>query len=131
MLEFILINILFISLGGILYIIAKTLPRINEEENEIFQKKSNLEKFVISDLPHKFDEALNFYTGKFFRKLKILILRLDNYLTDKLKSMNLNGDDKKINFSDLNGKSNGKLEEKSETNLKENNNLFNDLLDEK
>jgi hypothetical protein len=127
MLEFILVNILFISLGGILYIIAKTLPKINEDENEILEKKSNLEKFIISDLPHKFDENLNFYTRKFFRKLKILILRLDNYLTHKLKNMNLDGEDKKINFNDLNRNS----EEEPEITSKENNSLLKDLSNEK
>jgi hypothetical protein len=126
MLEFILINILFISLGGILYIIAKTLPRIDENGDQIIEKKSNLEKFIISDLPHKFDKNLNFYTGKFFRKLKILILRLDNYLTHKLKNMNLNGEDKKINFNDLNGKS----EDKQEIVSKENS-LLDDLPEKK
>lgn len=101
MFEFILTNILLISFGTILYFIAKTIPRIENDQN-IEEKRGILEKFIISDLPHKFDYLLNFYSGKILRKLKVLILRFDNYLTIKLKSINLNNNDKKINFDDLN-----------------------------
>ncbi|MCS6789219.1 MAG: hypothetical protein NZ484_01460 [Patescibacteria group bacterium] len=105
MLEFILTNILLISFGGILFLIAKAIPRI-DGENLSNEKKGLLEKFIISDLPHKFDSLLIFYMGKFLRKLKVLILRLDNYLTLKLKSMNLNNNDRKIDFKDLSNSSN-------------------------
>lgn len=98
MIKFILINILLISVGGILYIIARSLPRIEESEQK---KESFLEKFILSSLPHKIDSIINFYTLKFLRRLKITILRLDNYLTEKLKKLT-NSSQKKIDFSELN-----------------------------
>lgn len=110
MFEFILTNLLLISFGGILYIIAKTIPKIEIDSADKLEKKGIIEKFIVSDLPHKFDYLLNFYTGKFLRKLKVLILRFDNYLTLKLKSMNLNNNDKKIDFSDLNKNLDQKIE---------------------
>lgn len=109
MFEFILTNILLISFGAILYIIAKTIPKI-ETDSDSIEKNGIIEKFIVSDLPHKFDYLLNFYTGKFLRKLKVLILRFDNYLTLKLKSINLNNNDKKIDFSDLNKNLDQKIE---------------------
>jgi len=106
MLEFFLINILFISFGIILYIITRSLPRINEE-NINTSKDSFLDKFINSDFPHKIDSLINFYTVKFFRKFKVLLLRFDNYITERLKKMTNNNEDKKIDFNNLNGNGNG------------------------
>ncbi|MGB9608749.1 MAG: hypothetical protein ACPL3E_00015 [Minisyncoccia bacterium] len=122
MFQFILVNILFLSLAGILYLVARTLPRIDDNSLENSLKSESLEKAIFSDWPHKIDLTLNFYIGKFFRKLKILVLRLDNYLTYKLKSMNLNGDDKKINFNDLNKSLTEKAEKTVNNNLLDENN---------
>jgi hypothetical protein len=106
MLEFFLINIILIFFSGILYIIARSLPRINEE-NISNSKKNFLDRFIISDFPNKIDSLINFYIVKFFRKFKILLLRFDNYITEKLKKMNLdNNGDKKIDFNGLNGNGN-------------------------
>jgi len=105
MLEFFLINILFISFGGILYIIARSLPRINEKDID-YSKNNFLDKLIISDFPHKVDSLINFYMIKFFRKFKVLLLRFDNYITERLKKMT-NNEDKKINFDDLNTSGNG------------------------
>jgi len=105
MLEFFLINILFISFGVILYIIARSLPRINEENINV-SKDNFLDKFIVSDFPHKIDSLINFYTVKFFRKFKVLLLRFDNYITERLKKMT-NNEDKKIDFNNLNGNGNG------------------------
>lgn len=106
MLEFFLINIILIFFSGILYIIARSLPRINEE-NISNSNKNFLDRFIISDFPNKIDSLINFYIVKFFRKFKILLLRFDNYITEKLKKMNLdNNGDKKIDFNGLNGNGN-------------------------
>jgi len=115
MLEFFLINILFISFGVILYIIARSLPRINEE-NINASKDNFLDKFIVSDFPHKIDSLINFYTVKFFRKFKVLLLRFDNYITERLKKMTNNNEDKKIDFNNLNGNGNGNKLNNEESN---------------
>jgi hypothetical protein len=115
MLQFILMNVLFISLGGIIYIILKTLPKIEEENSN--EKIGFLEKFIISELPHKIDSAFNFYLSKILRRFKILILKLDNYLTEKLKKFNINGngESKKIDFFNLNNQDKQEEESKDKT----------------
>lgn len=100
MIQFILVNILLISFGGILYIIARTLPRLEKNQKEE-EKQNLLEKFIISDLPYKVDSLIYAYLGKILRFLKVLVLRFDNYLTDKLKKVNIKNQTKKADFSDL------------------------------
>jgi hypothetical protein len=81
---FIFTNLLMISLGTILYLTARSLPRIGEDEGK---KPNLLERWILSDIPHKLDLAARAYTGKLFRKLKVYIMRLDNFLTERLKKM--------------------------------------------
>jgi hypothetical protein len=86
MLQFIFANLLMVSLGTILYLFARSLPRLQEEHAE--KSASLLERLVTSDIPHKFDRAVSLWAGKAFRRMKILSMRFDNYLTDKLKKIN-------------------------------------------
>jgi hypothetical protein len=116
MIQFILMNALFISIGGIIYIILKTLPQIEEVQSP---KESFLEKFIISELPHKIDAIFNFYLSKILRRLKILVLKLDNYLSEKLKNININGnsENKKIDFWGLGNKEETSKNENEEKTL--------------
>ena len=104
MVQFIVTNILLVSLGAVLYIVARALPRIREDDGGR-ERETFLDRLVMSEIPHRVDTALNTYTGKIFRKLKVSLMRFDNYLTEKLKKMSAetNGNNKpKIDFSDLN-----------------------------
>lgn len=104
MIEFILFNFLLISFSGILYIIARTIPRLEETSQQKEEKLNLLEKFVISDLSDKIDAVVYLYIVKILRILKVLVLRLDNYLTDKLKKINIKNHFSKTDFLDLNSK---------------------------
>jgi hypothetical protein len=116
--QFIFTNLLMISLGTILYLVVRSLPRIEEEETK---KPNLLERWILSDIPAKLDRSINAYAGKLFRKLKVYVMRLDNFLTEKLKKMNsgesggLTGQAKpKIDFKEIsggNGRENGEKEE--------------------
>jgi hypothetical protein len=87
MLQYILTNVLMLALGAILYLAARSLPRLADEE-ETERQYSLIERWVMSDIPHRVDQAVNLWAGKFFRKVKIYLLRLDNYLTQQLKRIN-------------------------------------------
>lgn len=113
MIRFILVNVLLISFGGILYIVARTLPRLEEESQKKEEKLNLLEKFIISDLSYKIDAIFYFYIVKILRILKVLVLRLDNYLTNKLKKINIKNHSLKNDFFDLNSKQqNNEIEDK-------------------
>jgi len=103
MLQFIITTILMISLGTIFYIVARSLPRIKEEEAEP-RKQTFLDRLIMSEIPHKVDTAINTFSGKLCRKLKVSLLKFDNCLSKQLKRLNAegNGNGKpKIDFSEL------------------------------
>ncbi|MEK7212325.1 MAG: hypothetical protein AAB686_01455 [Patescibacteria group bacterium] len=113
MLQFIFANIFLLAIGAILYLTVRSLPRIGEER--MARSPGLLERWVTSDVPHKIDLTVSSYAGKFFRKLKVVLMRMDNYLTTRLKKMGsekndgLNGQAKpKIDFSELGSTSGGK-----------------------
>jgi len=87
MIQFLLTNVFFLAVGTVLYIVVRTLPRLGEE-TAAPARQSIIERLVMSDIPHRVDVVLNAMLGKSFRKMKVLSLRFDNYLTDKLKKIN-------------------------------------------
>lgn len=85
MFQFILANVAMISAGVILYLVARALPRLDGEE---VRKPTFLERWIMSDMPAKLDRVARIYAEKFFRRFKVYVMRLDNFLTYKLKQMN-------------------------------------------
>lgn len=88
MIQFILTDILMISLGVMLYLVARSLPRVEEEQTE---KQNIFERWVSSELPEKFDVMLNNFLLKFLRRLKVALLKADNFITKHLKKIAPNG----------------------------------------
>ncbi|MDO8664379.1 MAG: hypothetical protein Q7K44_02415 [Candidatus Liptonbacteria bacterium] len=109
MLQFILTTILMASLGTMLYLVARSIPRVGEEVSD---KKSFLDRFASSEIPEKIDTAFNGFLLKYLRKLKIVLLKVDNFITEKLKKISSNGNLKhfgkltskpKIDLKDISG----------------------------
>ena len=101
MLQFILTNILMISLGTILYLVARTLPRIDGEPSG---KENILDRLANSEIPEKVDVVLNSFLEKFLRRLKIFLMKIDNFVSERLKKISVkDGSSKaKIDFKDIN-----------------------------
>lgn len=85
MVQFILANIFMVSLGAVIYVVARTLPRLEPESGP--EKKSVFERWLASEVPEKIDSALNGFLVKFLRKLKILLLKVDNSLSGHLQKI--------------------------------------------
>ncbi len=101
MLQFILTNILMLSLGAILYLAARSLPRVGEEPPA---NPGLLERWAASEVPEKIDAAFNNFLMKSLRKIKLVLLRIDNYLTKHIKKVSPNDNGKpKVDFRDING----------------------------
>ena len=102
MVEFIFTIILMISLGFILYLMVRALPRVVEDEA---QESNFLDRWAHSQIPEKVDAALNLFLLKFLRKTKIVILKFDNVLGRHLQKMKPEADSKKptIDFKDVTG----------------------------
>lgn len=84
MLQFIFTDIFMLSLGAILYLMVRALPRIVEEPTD---KKNFFDRLAHSDIPEKLDMALNTFLFKFLRKVKVLSLKLDNALSKVLRKI--------------------------------------------
>ena len=94
------------SLGTMLYLVARSLPRVGEEVSD---KKNFLDRLSSSEIPEKIDTAFNGFLLKYLRKLKVVLLKVDNFITEKLKKIS----------SDGNLKHFGKLTSKPKIDLKD------------
>lgn len=81
---------IFLSLGGIIYIISRTLPRISEIETQP-QKPLFLKKWL-SQLPlEKFDSFFSELFEKFLRRARVVVLKADNWVNIKIARMKERG----------------------------------------
>jgi len=82
MFAFILTNIFFLSLAGVILLVVRALPRVEEDK---IKKQSFLDKIAASEIPEKLDAVLGNTMFKLLRKLKVFIMRLDNYVNKEIK----------------------------------------------
>lgn len=82
MFAFILTNIFFLSLAGLILLTARAIPRVEEDKSK---RQGILDRLAASELPEKFDEVLGNTIFKLLRKVKVLILRLDNFVNKEIK----------------------------------------------
>jgi len=106
MLEFAFVTALMICLSAVLYLMVRALPRIAEEPaGESTESKGMLDRWAHSDLPEKIDIFLNSFLFKFLRKIKVVVLKLDNSLGSHLQRMKAKEEEHErkaaINFQDI------------------------------
>lgn len=83
MYNFLLQIITFSALAAVVYILARALPRVSEE-NELAGEKPNSFDRLLKKLPlEEIDKIINAFWGKFLRRFKVVILKIDN-LVNKL-----------------------------------------------
>ena len=91
MYDFILQIFFFGALTVIVYLMARSLPRVIEDESKI-SPLEYLEK-ILSRLPvTKADRIINLRLEKFLRKIRVMILRLDNLIHRYLSSRKEDGE---------------------------------------
>ena len=86
MFQFIVIIIFMFALGTTLYLVVRALPRI-DERRAAHSPTTMLERWITSEMPEKIDRTVNAFFGKFIRRLKIVLMRIDNVLTERLKKI--------------------------------------------
>lgn len=107
MLSFIFTTLLMLSLGIVLYLMVRALPRVAEEAAASGEdRKTLLDRWAHSELPEKIDRAMNGFLFKFFRKTRVTVLKLDNALGSRLKKMKPEdaGAKQAIDFKEISGK---------------------------
>jgi hypothetical protein len=88
-----------LSLGTMIYIIARTVPRIGDEvSEEIIRPKTKFDRLFASSRFEKLDVIFNNFVEKLLRKVKLLLMKLDNFTTsylDKVKKYKLGDNSQK------------------------------------
>jgi hypothetical protein len=104
-LDYILEIIIVSSLGVIIYVLGRALPRVSDETEEAPSKLSIKVKAFFSSLPlHKFDAFISSLTEKFLRRCRVVVLKLENMVSAGIHKLR-------------NGKNGSISEEKSTGNL--------------
>ena len=79
MIRFIIQTLFFLSLAAILYLMAKAVPRISDEPDNGPADRSHVMIYI-----EKLDEILKAFLEKVLRQFRIWLLRLDNFVGQKL-----------------------------------------------
>ena len=108
---FVFTILLMVSLGVVLYLMVRALPRVAEEPAE---KKSFLDRWAHSEIPEKIDAAFNGFLLKFLRRVKVYALKFDNAVSAGLRKVSADEKEKKQSFDmkDVAGTGNGSEEKK-------------------
>ena len=86
MYDFLLQIILFGSLGVILYLMARAVPRVTDA-GEPTHDSGRFDR-LLSRLPlREIDARLNGYLEKFLRRIKVFIMRFNNVVDSKLNKL--------------------------------------------
>lgn len=83
MYNFILQILVFSSLGLIIYLLARAVPRVSDAPAPT--KTANFFDKLMGKLPLvKIDEGINSFLAKFLRKSKVVIMKVDNFINHRL-----------------------------------------------
>jgi hypothetical protein len=107
MLLFIFTLVLMFALSGVLYLMARALPRIADEPTSgAPERRGLLDRWAHSEIPEKIDASFNSWLLKFLRKFKVFVLKLDNAISGHLKKINREESGKKsaIDFKEISGR---------------------------
>lgn len=97
-----------LCLGAMLYLMVRALPRIEElPAGESEAPKSIIERWAHSELPEKIDAAFGAFMLKFLRRVKIIVLRIDNAIAKSLRKIQPqeNRANTNIDFKEISGQS--------------------------
>lgn len=90
MYNFILQIFIMVSLGLVIFLVARTLPRIGE--TEALQNPKAKANWLSSFPFEKVDVVVNASTEKMLRKIKLILMKMDNTVSKQLNKFKKNGD---------------------------------------
>ena len=89
MYNFILQIFIMVSLGTVVFLVARILPRISETEAAIAPRAK---VSWLSSIPfEKIDAAVNAFSEKMLRKIKLILMKMDNTVSRQLKNFKKDG----------------------------------------
>lgn len=112
--EFVFLNILLIALGVLMYIVIRTLPRLDEQP----AKKGIWERWITSEFPAKLDAIFHASYLRTLRRIKVLVLRADNSINKQLESIKMHTEEiagSRADLDSIKGKSAEEIGEETGT----------------
>lgn len=85
--SFILETAIFAGIGVLILILARALPRIEDETISSSGRKSKIVRAFKKIPLDKIDDSVNLVFHKILRKIKIIIMRADNMVTEKINNV--------------------------------------------
>jgi hypothetical protein len=103
MIETVIGNLVIVAVGIMLVLLARALPRIDVSVLQTPEGKGKLSRIFSSELIERVDDTVSQITEKTFRKLRVGVLKFDNYLSSRIKKINEEAkvEEKKIDFEDI------------------------------
>ena len=87
MYNFILQTIVMFSLGTLIYLAARSLPRVSETDLSPDSLSDILDQLAKKIPFEKADAAASYYLEVLLRRFKVAVLKLDNLLTKHLQNL--------------------------------------------
>lgn len=111
--ELVFLNILLAGVGLLLFLFIRALPRM--DDMAALDRRSVFERWLTSRLPEKIDILLHALFLRTLRRIKVLTLRLDNGINQRLQRMKFAGGDniknEKIDFKKVISRDSDSLQE--------------------
>ena len=79
----------FLSLGAIIYLLSRAIPRVTET-GEVKHAQSRFDRFLMRLPLNKIDGRLNLFFEKILRRMRVSILKLDNLVNQYLNKFKRN-----------------------------------------
>ena len=100
----------FLSLGAMIYLVARALPRVSDVETEASTPLARFDSFLTKLPLEKLDAIFGGFLEKVLRRLRVVVLRLDNWLNSKINQVKENNGNAR---NSLNNGQHALLQEKS------------------
>ena len=82
MLEFVSEMLMMVSAGAVVYLIARAMPRVSDEEPNAARPSGAPHPFIV--YVERVDERILSFAEKLLRRARVVLLKLDNAVTTKL-----------------------------------------------
>ena len=89
-----------VSLGTLIYLAARSLPRVSETDLKPDSLSNVLDRMVKKIPLEKADAAASYYLEVLLRRFKVIVLKLDNLLTKHLQNLKPPAETSKPNLFD-------------------------------
>ena len=84
--ELLFLNAFLIGAGVLLLLFIRALPRMDESAPA---RQGLVERWLTSQLPERIDAAARGASLRFLRRARVLVMRIDNGINEKLRRMKL------------------------------------------